>query len=81
MRKRIVVTQRDISAGKKGSPIGCPIALAALRAGPDAFVGPTSFKLGSGPSCLLPLKAREFVSRFDRGLHVDPFIFHVDIQE
>jgi hypothetical protein len=78
MKKRIVVTKKDIDNGIPLSHSSCPIALAAKRAfpGKDIFVG--SSVCFSKKKFPLPEKGTKFVMDFDRGYAVQPFQFVID---
>lgn len=78
---KIVVTDRDIRLGVRGSTAACPIARAArrltkdrsLRCGKDWIYGGSVHPV----SIELPIKARLFVRAFDDGKVVKPFSFSV----
>jgi hypothetical protein len=91
MKVTVEVTAEDIARGARGSPSGCPVALAVCRAIGTAPVhgeidvdpegihlrGRRDFYKASRP---LPDEAQEFIGRFDRGLTVEPFAFSVAVR-
>lgn len=73
---KIQVTAEDISRGEAGDNYGCPIALAARRAGIDVAVGTDKvLTRRSGVRYLLPPEAVMFIEKFDRKMMVEPFEF------
>lgn len=77
--QKITVTQHDITKGTPGNPTTCTIALAAKRAGyKSACVGRgrMNYKRNKLLTDLeLPLKARDFLRKFDSLQQVAPFTF------
>ena len=78
---RIDVTYDDIQHGKQRSCFDCPVALAMTRAvGCRTTVGRSSFTLEPRWwGAALPEEAASFVDRYDGGVPVEPFTFHVEI--
>lgn len=76
MKKRVIVTQRDIDNGYQGIFAGCPVALASRRAfpGKSISVGPRIIII-DGFSFPMPDKALRFIADFYCGKHVSPFQF------
>lgn len=80
---KIDVTQAHIDAGKKGSTVSCPIALAIneqLKPFPLALVtksGDAAF-LEFGEYCIRSVRAGWFIHKFDKGLPVQPFTLNIE---
>ena len=85
MTTKIRVTQRHIDSGVSGGSTSCPVALAVREVlGVDADVSVGSYTLGYRPKNRLdyrlldlPTRVTDFISRFDKGLEVDPFEFEL----
>lgn len=75
----IEVKRRDILLGKRRSSSSCPIAKAIRRRLKKPIrVGSRLAWLGTNNTTIgLPMKARDFISRFDGGLKVKPFSFEL----
>jgi hypothetical protein len=79
MRRRINVTDEDISNGVPGQSWFCPIALAIRRelglvAGEVAAYG-SCCRVLKDDTIQLPSEAGDFINCFDEGLPVGPFAF------
>lgn len=76
---KVYVTRIDIERGKRCHSCKCPVARAIRRHGwPGARVGgmTVSEKLdGDHPYSNLPIRAQNFIGRFDAGEKVKPFSF------
>ena len=70
---RISVTQDDIRAGKRHNERECPIAHAWNRATDGGLM---MFL----PIESLPWVAQDFLRRYDRGEHVEPFQFIMEVR-
>ena len=81
----ITVTMQHIAAGVRDNCEQCPVALAIMKAFPDACcvaVGPDTCTIetpGGGKADVeLPESALRFIWDFDDGAAVQPFTFTVD---
>jgi hypothetical protein len=93
MKITVNVTQEDINRGVRQNGERCPVALALIRAlalaSGELIIRPT-IALSSGFVCAnvlgfdrhhdypIPGAARDFIQKFDRGLHVEPFTFEFE---
>lgn len=77
---RVAVTQEDIDGATPMNCDNCAIARALRRqtGDPDWQVGMEMAFTTEGPLYLLPLTALGFVSLFDAGLAVVPFVFELE---
>jgi len=82
----VYVTREDIKHGKRGSWVGCPIALALERRrnveyAHVAFASAAIlFKGDSTPTnSILPEKARIFINMFDSNARVSPIRFKLTV--
>lgn len=78
MKYFIVVTDKNIKQGKKGSNYSCPIAHACRDAGLKRVDVAWNIFHGRGPvkkKLSMPQKALDFIDRFDSGKKVKPFSF------
>lgn len=80
MKKKIVVTNKEIKRGKRCSLTCCPIALAAQKSGLRGVSVMSDhilyFISGIGYMFFdLPMKAQSFIYNFDIGEKVKPFSF------
>ena len=88
MKRTVTVLQDDIDNGRRNSADNCAIALAAKR---DLFLenlwvdGVSMTFAGTWVSgtgtAELPAAARQFVTRFDGNLEVEPFKFEIDVPD
>lgn len=80
--RTVTVTQQHISKGQRRSCSGCPVGLAVADLGfkwvlvAEDFIEWWRPDL-TGRRYMLPLKAKDFISRFDKGQHVKPFSFRI----
>lgn len=77
----IVVTQKDIDNGERGSGAHCPISLALQRENIDGLVGQWAIYLRdySKRIAWLPEDARRFVVDFEDGKLVKSFSFSIEL--
>ena len=74
------VTQAHIKNGTKSSAARCPIALAIRdTVGPalKVYVSIHSYEIGPVKERPLPIEAREFIRKYDKGFDVKPFDFEI----
>lgn len=83
MRKRIIITAKDIRNGVAESEKYCPIARAVTRRGfTDVHVNVATVigEYKRKPfTFILPRKAQDFVERYDSEMYVKPFSFVLSI--
>jgi hypothetical protein len=72
-RVPVHVTQDDINAGTPGDGAACPVALAIQRALPGAKVHIGATPTINGRVIGLGADIADWIGRYDRGEHVDPF--------
>ena len=81
---KINVTKEDIKTGLRNNCDKCPVALAIVRKFKSelVFVGHRAWYAIDGKGNKvggdLPIKAQEFIVKFDRGAFVSPFTFMVE---
>lgn len=81
MKKRVNVTQKDISEGLREDCFACPIAQAVRRViGPCRWfaVGNLDVWFGAIPVSL-PVEAKKFINRFEGYQKVEPFSFEMEV--
>ncbi len=89
MIKEVNVTPRLIQRGDRGSSCSCPIALAGKVLVKDNVIVSVSRKVisfrNAGVLCAhvqeLPIKAKFFVVRFDKGRNPQPIKFELNIPQ
>lgn len=84
----VEVTERDIAHGVCKDGFQCPIARALVRyIGKEVHVTAQSVDIKlfqlyqGGPSIPLPISARRFIARFDKGKPVKLFRFKIALEE
>lgn len=75
MKTKVCVTRKDIKNGKKDRASCCAIALAASRTFGCPVRVTDCINTLRGNVYHLPIKARDFIKRFDDGQAVKPFSF------
>ena len=85
MRKKFVVTEKNLAKGERGDSLYCPIAR-SIRPNIEGDVSVLDDRViiyfaGDDLEFKLPLKAIESLKRFDKGLTVLPFSFFLDLPE
>lgn len=74
----IKITQKDIEQGYPCECRGCPISLAAERAGMIDPIVTNDYITELHKSYILPQVAQKFIDDFDAGVKVQPFEFEIE---